>query len=60
MPTYFTICLNETFLWYCFSDENINSIEKLFLRYEVRGNDGVTKRSLPQYFGPSLWMTAAC
>ena len=34
-----------------FSDENIDGIEKSFVPFEVRGNDAVTVRSLPQNVG---------
>ena len=43
-----------------FADENIDGIVKLFPPFEVCGNDAVTERWLPQYFGAYLWMTAAC
>ena len=46
--------------FYGFTDENIDGIEKLFPPFEVCGNDAVTERSLPQYFGAYLLMTAAC
>ena len=48
MSSYFIIFLNETFLWYCFSDENIDGIKKLLPPFEVCGNDVVTKQSLLQ------------
>ena len=50
----------ELFYSNAFSGENIDGIEKSFPPFEVCGNDAITERSLLQYFGACLWMTAAC
>ena len=39
------------FFCFFFSDRNIDSNKKLFPPFQVRGNDGVTERSLPPNFG---------